>query len=171
MKTDTPDTPDTHVYVARLVWDGNRGEGTRSYTGYDREFRALVTGKPDLPCTADPAFRGRPDRHNPEDLFVSAIAACHMLTYLALCARGGVRVEAYEDEARGTMTLRADGSGVFTEIVLRPRVRIADPRQAERAAELHASAHARCFLASSCRFPIRCQPSIEAGVEGSPCRT
>jgi organic hydroperoxide reductase OsmC/OhrA len=76
-----------HTYAARLVWEGNSGEGTASYEGCGRSYRVLIEGKPELIGTADPAFRGDASRHNPEDLFLAAISACHMLTYLALCAR------------------------------------------------------------------------------------
>src|SRR5262245_28554092 len=159
-----------HLYDVDLIWDGNRGEGTSSYNSYERAWRLRVSGKPELSGSADPVFRGEAGRHNPEDLFVGAIAACHMLFYLALCARQGVRVTAYEDAARGTMAIRGAGGGAFEEIVLRPRVRLADARQAELAARLHDTAHELCFLASSCRFPIRHEPAITAEQGGAPCR-
>ena len=82
-----------HEHAARLIWDGNTGGGTAGYAGYSRRYRVLVPGKPVLQGTADPVFRGEADRHNPEDLFLAAISACHMLSYLALCARQGVRVQ------------------------------------------------------------------------------
>lgn len=108
-----------HTYAARLAWEGNSGEGTASYEGYGRSYRVLIEGKPELIGTADPAFRGDASRHNPEDLFLAAISACHMLTYLALCARSGVRVIAYTDEAEGRMVLTGDGGGRFEEVSLR----------------------------------------------------
>lgn len=149
-------TPVAHHYSARLVWAGNTGTGTAGYDSYGREYRVLVDGKPELAGTADPAFRGDPGLHNPEELFLSAIAACHMLTYLALCARRGVRVVAYEDDVRSTMRLDSRGGGKFDEVVLRPTVTIdGDDRAAALAAELHDDAHELCFIASSCSVPIR----------------
>lgn len=153
-------TADMHAYDAQVVWTGNTGDGTSDYTSYERRYRVQIAGKPDLVGTADAAFRGEADTHTPEDLFVSAIAACHMLTYLALCARSGVRVLAYEDAARGTMRLSPDGGGRFEEVVLRPRVTIASPVSGI-AARLHEAAHDRCFIANSCRVPIRYEPDIE----------
>lgn len=144
-----------HEYAAHLKWEGNTGCGTASYEGYGRSFRIRTTGKPDLVGTADPAFRGTPDRHNPEDLFLGAIAACHMLTYLALCARRGVRVVAYEDEARGRLVTDDPGGGRFAEVLLHPLVTIEDEAQSELAAELHEEARARCFIANSCAIPLR----------------
>src|SRR2546423_13826445 len=81
-----------HTYNARIVWDGNLGDGTSTYAGYGRQYRTVINGKPDLAGSADPSFRGEREKHNPEDLFLASISACHMLTYLALCARQGVVV-------------------------------------------------------------------------------
>ena len=150
-----------HRYDAHLTWEGNAGAGTASYNAYDRRFRATVAGKPSLAGSADPAFRGDGTLLNPEDLFLTAVAACHMLTYLALCARRGIVVVAYEDMASGTMRVEASG-GRFTEIVLSPKVRLACRDRADSALTLHEAAHRDCFLASSCSVPIRVRPEVVA---------
>jgi organic hydroperoxide reductase OsmC/OhrA len=149
-----------HEYTARLIWDGNLGEGTSSYTSYGRQYRVLVAGKPELVGTADPAFRGEADKHNPEDLFLAAIAACHMLFYLSLCARKGIRVLAYEDDVSGTMKVEAGGGGRFEEVTLRPRVTIANVEGVERAVQLHDTAHELCFIANSCSVPVRHKATV-----------
>ena len=149
-------------YEARLVWDGNTGQGTAEYRGYGRRHRVLVPGKPELAVTADPAFGGEAEVHNPEELLLAAIAGCHMLTYLALCARSGVRVVAYEDDVRGTLRLRPDGGGSMVEVVLRPTVTVAREEQAALALRLHDAAHERCFVAASCRVPIRHEATVQA---------
>jgi organic hydroperoxide reductase OsmC/OhrA len=151
----------THEYAARLVWDGNTGTGTASYRNYGRNYRVLVSGKPDLAGTADPAFLGQADKHNPEDLFLAAISACHMLSYLALCARSGIRVSAYEDRAQGRLVLDPNGSGRFEEVTLSPNVTIETPGNAAAATRLHDTAHEQCFIANSCRVPIRLQATVQ----------
>jgi organic hydroperoxide reductase OsmC/OhrA len=143
-----------HAYAARVVWEGNRGEGTARYAGYGREYRVEVAGKPHLPGSADPAFRGDPRLHNPEDLFLASISACHMLFYLSLCARGGVRVLAYEDHAQGLMRTDASGGGQFEQVTLRPRVTIDDEAHTALALRLHDRAHELCFIARSCSVAI-----------------
>lgn len=160
-------TPEHH-YAARLTWEGNRGEGTASYAGYGRRYRVRIAGKPDLVGTADPAFHGEPQLHNPEELFLSAIAACHMLTYLALCARRGIRVVSYEDDARGTMRADGRGGGSFEEVTLLPTVIIdgddaGDAEGDDRvalAAQLHDAAHELCYIARSCSIPIRHRATV-----------
>ncbi|HKV50083.1 MAG TPA: OsmC family protein [Gemmatimonadaceae bacterium] len=149
-----------HEYVSRLVWEGNPGEGTASYERYGRRFRIEVGGKPDLAGSADPMFRGDRALHNPEDLFLAAIASCHMLSYLALCARNGVRVMSYEDEARGTLQFDAKGGGRFTEVTLTPRVTVAAGSDLALARELHEEAHETCYVAGSCNTPIHHRATV-----------
>lgn len=144
-----------HTYAARVVWEGNTGEGTASYSSYGRDYRVQVSGKRDLEGSADPAFRGDAARHNPEDMFLAAVAACHMLFYLALCARSGIRVVAYEDDARATMKLNPDGGGRFEEVTLHPSVVVDADADLALAERLHETAHERCFVANSCLVPIR----------------
>ena len=154
---------EAHDYSAHIIWEGNKGQGTATYSGYGREYRVLVSGKPDLAGSADPMFRGDSARHNPEDLFVAAISGCHLLSYLALCARQGVRVLSYEDEARGRLKLDADGGGRFEEVRLHPHVTIQGQGEENRALalKLHEEAHRLCFIANSCSVPIRHEATVD----------
>lgn len=159
-------TRDIHEYSARLVWDGNTGTGTATYAGYGRQYRFLVEGKPAIEGTADPKFRGDPSKHNPEEHFLAAISGCHMLSYLALCARNGIRVVKYEDEVSGTLKFDGRGGGKFEEVVLHPAVTIAEGDDAELAESLHEQAHELCFIAASCSVPIRHEARVESATAG-----
>jgi len=148
-----------HHYRVEVEWTGNPGGGTDGYRNYSRDHVIRVPGKPALAGSADPVFRGDATRHNPEDLLVAALSACHMLSYLHMAAVAGVVVMAYTDAAEGTMVTEGDG-GHFTEVVLRPVVTISassDPVKAETA---HETAHHACFIANSVNFPVRCEPRI-----------
>jgi organic hydroperoxide reductase OsmC/OhrA len=148
-----------HDYRARLTWDGNHGDGTADYGTYGRQFRVAIDGKPDIVGSADPMFRGDAALPNPEDMLMVAVASCHMLSYLALCARARINVVSYEDAAVGQMVFHKDGSGEFTEIVLHPVVKIA-AGDLEKARHFHERAHELCFIARSCNFPIRHEAEV-----------
>jgi organic hydroperoxide reductase OsmC/OhrA len=150
-----------HHYAVRLTWTGAKAGGTRDYKTYSREYRADFDAKPSITGSADPAFRGDPALHNPEDMLVLALSSCHMLSYLALAALGGLEVVAYEDSASGTMQQEGRG-GRFTEVVLRPRVRLAPGSDLARAEALHEEAHKTCFIANSVNFPVRHEAEIIA---------
>ncbi|MEA5455288.1 OsmC family protein [Sinomonas sp. JGH33] len=147
-----------HHYSVTVAWTGNRGTGTSGYRAYSRDHDIALPGLPVLPGSSDPAFRGDKGRYNPEQLLLAALSQCHMLSYLHVAVNHGVVVTAYTDEAEGTMRLNRDGSGEFTEVVLRPRVELADESQRELADSLHDEAHHLCFIARSVNFPVRNVP-------------
>lgn len=150
----------THHYKTKIEWTGNKGAGTFDYRSYSRSHTIVIDGKQDILASSDSAFQGNASKHNPEDLFVSSIAACHMLWYLHLCSDAGVIIMSYEDEAEGTMLMDKKGSGKFSKIVLRPSISISPESDKKLAESLHNKAHEMCFLANSCNFSIHVEASI-----------
>lgn len=148
----------THRYRVAVTWTGNRGEGTRSYRSYSRDHEVSGDRKPAIAGSSDPAFRGDPVRWSPEDLMVAALAQCHMLWFLHLCAAAGIVVTAYADGPEGVLAEHPDGSGEFTEVTLHPRVTLEDPSRDAEARGLHERAHELCFIARSVSFPVHCAP-------------
>lgn len=153
-----------HLYPIRMTWTGNTGTGTANYRTYDRAHEYSVPGKPVIPGSSDPAFRGDGTRYNPEELLVMAMSSCHMLWYLHLCAEAKVIVTAYDDQAVGTLLEVAATGGHFTEIVLRPTVTLQAGSDAAVAEQLHERAHHLCFVANSVNFPVRCEPRTQVTV-------
>ena len=150
-----------HGYAATVRWTGAGDRGTASYTAYGRDHDVLLEGRPPLPGSADPAFRGDPTRYSPEELFVVSLSQCHMLWFLHLAAAAGVVVREYVDDVTGTMRVESGGEGQFTDVTLRPRVTVdAGPQATEDAvAELHRRAHALCFIARSVNFAVLVEPA------------
>ena len=147
-----------HRYETTVTWTGNLGSGTSNYRAYSRDHEIAFDGKPVIAGSSDPAFRGDPTRHNPEDMLVASLSTCHMLWYLHLCAVAGVVVTRYVDHAEGVMTEEADGAGQFANVVLQPEIALAPGADEARAAALHHEAHAKCFIARSVNFPVECRP-------------
>jgi organic hydroperoxide reductase OsmC/OhrA len=145
----------SHHYAVTVNWAGE----TRSYRSYERAHEVTADGKAPIAGSSDPAFRGDPARWNPEELLVASLAQCHMLWFLHLCATDGVVVTGYTDTPAGTMVEDADGGGQFSEVVLRPRVALADPGQADLLPAIHDRAHQLCYIARSVSFPVRHEPA------------
>jgi organic hydroperoxide reductase OsmC/OhrA len=150
----------THRYALRLDWTGAAQGPTLKYETYSREYRVEIDGKQGLTGSADPAFRGDPALINPEDMLLAALSSCHMLSYLALCARMRIAVTAYTDQASGTMSETAPHRMGFTEVMLRPRVTVAAGTDLAKANALHEKAHELCFIANSVNFPVRHEAEI-----------
>jgi organic hydroperoxide reductase OsmC/OhrA len=149
----------SHHYRAAIVWTGNRGAGTSGYRAYDRSYEVRCPGKAPIRGSSDPAFRGDPAVHNPEELLVASLSACHMLWYLHLCVDAGIVVSTYEDSATVVLT-EASGAGSFTEVVLHPHVTLARGANSDLAQRLHETAHDKCFVANSVNFPVRVEPTF-----------
>lgn len=149
-----------HRYTVRTTWTGDRGTGTSGYREYDRAATIEIDGKPALLASSDKPFRGDPSRWNPEDMLVAALSECHLLSYLHACVKAGVVVVGYEDEASGLMVEDGRGGGAFREVVLRPRVTVADASMTDAATAAHAQAHEWCFIANSVNFPVHHEPII-----------
>lgn len=149
-----------HHFTISLRWTGNRGTGTSTYRAYGRDHEIRGAGKAAaIEASSAPVFRGDLDRYNPEELLIGAVSGCHMLWFLHLCADAKIVVTAYADDASGTMQVNPDGSGQFSEVVLRPRSEYEEAPDAELLATLHRRAHELCFIARSVNFPVRCEPA------------
>ncbi|MDO8144955.1 MULTISPECIES: OsmC family protein [Isoptericola] len=156
-----------HEYSVTVRWPatgvepGSAAGATTSYAAYTRDHDVALPGRPVLPGSADPSFRGDPARYGPEDLFVASLSQCHMLWFLHLAAERGVVVHEYSDAATGTMRVESRGEGQFTDVTLHPRVVAAPGGSAteEVVAELHQRAHALCFLSRSVNFPVLVEPT------------
>ena len=148
-----------HAFDCRLVWVGAARGPVVDYASYSRELTVDIEGKPQLRASSAPAFRGDGSLWNPEDLLVAALSTCHCLSYLAVCARAGVSVVAYEDSAHGKLE-RRDGVIRFVDVLLRPRVTLAPGADKTKALALHVEAHEGCFIARSVNFPVRHEAEV-----------
>ena len=153
-------TAPVHHYETLVRWTGNTGAGTARYGDYTNAHEIGDGSKlVCIPGSSDPAFGGDALRHNPEELLVAALAACHMMCYLHLCADAGVVVLGYVDRPHGSMLAERTG-GHFTDVTLRPVITLPAGSDVQAAARLHEDAHARCFVANSMNFAVRCEPEF-----------
>jgi organic hydroperoxide reductase OsmC/OhrA len=148
----------SHTFAATIEWTGAQKGPTSNYEAYSREYAIEMAGKPTLINSSAPVYGGDRSLHNPEDLLVAAISGCHLLSYLALCARRGIEVVSYRDECSAKMEV-SEGKMRFVQATLHPMVEISkgDPTLAQ---DLHDEAHAQCFIASSVNFPIFCDSVV-----------
>jgi len=142
-----------HEFQLSLQWTGARKGPTASYRAYSRDLTLSVPGKPVLAASAAGAFLGDASLHNPEDLLVGALSACHCLSYLALAARAGLLVMDYQDHATGTMEWEG-GTYHFSRVTLAPVVTLQKGQDLQLARTLHDGAHESCFIARSVNFPV-----------------
>jgi organic hydroperoxide reductase OsmC/OhrA len=150
-----------HLFKAKLNWFVKENEGVLNSKSYGKNHSIDIEGKPVLSVSAAKAFRGDATLYNPEDLLLSSIVSCHMMSYLYVCNQNGIQVVSYTDEAEATLVVSEDGSGRFTEVRLYPKVIISGIEKINEALSLHKKANQLCFIANSCNFPIRHFPSCQ----------
>lgn len=128
---------------AQVVWEG----GKEDLRAHRVEFGSEV-----LLASCSEHWGGDEERADPEEMFVAALSACHMLWFLALARERRIRVTGYVDDAVGEL----DGTRM-TRVELRPEVEFESDPGPETLAELHREAHRRCFLANS----VNCSVEVE----------
>jgi len=145
-------------HPASLSW--SRNDRPFTYEAYSRDHVLVFENGQRSLASSAPDFVGNPEALNPETLLVGSLASCHMLTFLAICAKRGHVVEHYDDEASGLLDKNAEGKMAITRITLRPKVVFSGDKQpnAEELAKLHERAHANCFIGSSLRTGVHVEP-------------
>ena len=146
-------------YETRVRWVGAHSLdplGPRSYT---RDLLVEPPGKPPILGSASSRYFGDDGRYNPEDLMLASLGECHLLTYLALAAKAGIRVTALSAQVSGTIA-KIEGKMRFREATIRVSTEIEAGADAERAQQLHEPAHEQCFMASSVNFPVQIAATV-----------
>lgn len=130
------------------------------YDTYDRSHTVRYASGRSAEGSAAPDYKGDPSRLNPEEALVGALSSCHMLTFLAICARRRLVVDSYACAAVGHLEKNAEGRLAITRIDLRPIVAFAPGADvsAEALAKIHASAHDNCFIAQTIRSVVTVHP-------------
>jgi len=145
---------------ASVVW--HRTSADFTYDTYNRAHEVRYkSGAIVVPSSSAPTFKGDADRVDPEEAFVASLSSCHMLTFLAICARKRITVESYEDDAVGL--LEKDGGKLWmTRVTLKPRVRFASGTEVDAAklAEIHHKSHEECFIANSVKTDVTVEPQF-----------
>ncbi len=147
-----------HRYAATVAW--SRDGASFTDNRYSRRHRWSFDGGIEVPASSSPLVvplpHSDPSAVDPEEAFVASLSSCHMLFFLAFAAKAGIVVDAYEDEAVGTMDKNDKGREYVARVVLRPRITISGEKRpaAAEIERLHHAAHDHCFIASSVRSDV-----------------
>lgn len=138
-----------------LHW--HRAEPALQTGRYSNAHRVQYNASHDLEVDAAPDWGGDPDHTNPEQALAAALSSCHMMTFLALCAKAGWPVASYHDYAEAHLGKNAKGQMSVTRIDLNPVVRfdtgfsVAD----ESLKDMQQRAHRYCFIANTLAESVR----------------
>lgn len=121
-----------------------------TYQSYNRDHEWAFPGGQTLRASAAPGYHGDAALANPEEAFIASLSSCHMLTFLALCAKKKLVVNSYSDMAVGSLGKLDNGRMAVTKVTLRPKIEFAgEAPDAGTLRDLHDKAHHYCFIANS----------------------
>jgi organic hydroperoxide reductase OsmC/OhrA len=131
-----------------------------AYTDYNREHQWDFGEGLIVNASSAPEFLGNPECADPERAFAAALSSCHLLFFIAICAKKGLVVEHYEDKATAYLEKNEQGYLHISRVILRPKVTFAKEVtiNPETISSLHHSAHERCFLVKSVTSEVIVEP-------------
>jgi organic hydroperoxide reductase OsmC/OhrA len=151
-------------YTATVRWE--RGEAAFTDNRYSRNHELRFDGGVIVPGSASPHVvrvpLSDPSAVDPEESFVAALSACHMLWFLSIAAGRGFVVNTYHDDAVGIMSRNEQGQMALTQVTMRPATEFDGLKtpSVEEVADMHHAAHTECFIANSVRSEVRCEPTF-----------
>lgn len=151
-----------HLFKVALNWIKKEPQTDSSTRIYTKSHHISIEGKPDLEVSAAKTFKGDPNLYNPEDLLLSSLTSCHMMSYLYCCTQHKIEVISNQDHSEATLQINPDGSGKIIKVDLFPEIIISNSSQIELALSLHKKANELCFIANSCNFPVYHHPKCNA---------
>lgn len=135
-----------HHYHASAVTHGNLVRVTSP------ELSQLETAAP-------VEFGGPGHRWSPETLFTAAIANCFVLTFKAVARASNLQWAGMECDVE-TVLDRVDKKTQFTQAIIKVRLTVDEPSDAERAGVLLQKADANCLISNSLKTEIKLEPEI-----------
>ncbi len=144
-------------FRATVYW---KREERRPPALYARDHKVDFPGKAELELSSAPEYFGNPQFVNPEELYISAISSCHMLTYIYLCYCNEMVVSAYKDEAVGFLE-EEEGQFRIRHVKLRPMITFRAEESRERRAlaiRMVGEAQDECYISNSIKTRVDIEP-------------
>jgi uncharacterized OsmC-like protein len=121
---------------------------------------------PEMTFSAPPDAQGHSGVLTPEDAFVAAVNTCIMMMFIWAAERYKLDLISYECRAEGTKRIELDRTEIFTDVVLRPRIRICVGEERPdlvraRVDKALRSAEKYSLVANSVKSAIRVKPEVE----------
>ena len=110
--------------------------------------------------TAPMEFGGLEGRWTPEELLLAAVAGCYTTTLRAIAGTAEFNFTDLQVEASGTVR-KADSGYSFTQITLRPNLKIDSVELRERALDLLKRAEKLCLVARALGTTLKFEPQLE----------
>ena len=140
---------DEHAYRVAAWWTSGRAGLAKS----DSAPNAIH-------FTAPTEFGGLEGRWTPEELLLAALAGCYTTTVRAIAGAAQFNFTDLQVEASGTVR-KGEAGWTFSQIVVRPNLKIASSEQKERALDLLKRAEQMCLVSRAIGTAMKFEPQLE----------
>ena len=110
--------------------------------------------------TAPTEFGGLEGRWTPEELLLAAVAGCYTTTLRAIAGTAQFNFTDLQVEASGSIR-KAESGYNFSQIIVRPSLKIASAEERERALELLKRAEKLCLVSRAIGTTLKFEPQLE----------
>jgi organic hydroperoxide reductase OsmC/OhrA len=117
-------------------------------------------GKNEFRLASPPEFKGEEGVWTPEDLFVAAVEACTLTTFVAFALRLNLPVVSYYSTSEGLLEFH-EGKYQFTRVYVRPEIVVETADAVEQTEKTIHDAHEKCLIANSVRSKVIVEPTIK----------
>jgi organic hydroperoxide reductase OsmC/OhrA len=129
-------------------------------SGSPTDYATLsASGIPQLQSAPPRDFDGPGDAWSPEYLLVAAVEACFMFTFRAVALASKLDFLSLEISGVGTVDHK-DGSTHFTDILLKPQLKVPRGTDHERARRILEKGKEACIVTASLSVPVRLEAEI-----------
>lgn len=145
-------------YFFKLNW--TKQTEAFDYFSFNRNHTIAYNNGLKQEISAAPEFQGDGKLINPEEQLGSALASCHLLSFLFVCSKENIVVKSYEDAVEVKLDRLERGKIFVSTIVLNPFVVFENEITEAKHQELHQKAHAVCFIANSIKSEVMVNPKM-----------
>lgn len=143
------------AFETRLNW--SLGDAELAPGKYSTNHRMVFSGGLATTLSAAADYGGDPRYCNPEEALAAALSSCHMMTFIALCAKARWKLTAYRDRAVAALGKTEEGRMRVALITLHPEAEFEPGHEIplDKLKEMHERAHRYCFVANSLSCEMR----------------
>ena len=122
---------------------------------------AHAPDKPGIPVACPPIFcKGSPDdMWTPEELFVSSLEVCVLMSFISQAERGGVTFTSYTSEADGKLEF-VGRDFMFSEITIDVRIEVPETQDLQAVKVVLAKSKERCLVSTSMKTEVKVSAQI-----------
>ncbi len=141
--------PRKYLYKTQIRWQGG-------------EIGKISSKDKDLIEIALPKELGGPGEiWSPDELFVSSVESCIMLTFFWLIQDKEINILSYESEAEGISQIDKDGIFRFTELIIKPIILISDSKEKPIVDDALKKLDNWCCISNSIKTTVVIEPTVK----------